>query len=222
MPTSFVRSAEAWQIIQERSHGMDDTVRFLSALGQRMEPLDCVFIQNFDLSEVPSPIESETAFLAGLTRVETLGLGRFCASLESWTRIWRSPAFQQNDTLTALDFWNGFHIPDIGVGAAAVAADICHLEVIHECLQQNLFLNEIKLPSDFLMGGALEYWEANIEPLLESNRSHLPRLEPGEDRLSVLHDAFLRVRKHPEKVFNLLVKYPLTVSHSQVVLSEAP
>jgi hypothetical protein len=60
----------------------------------------------------------------------------------------------------------------------------------------------------------LEYWRANIEPLLDLNRSHVPRLEPGEDRLSVIHDAIIRVRRHPEKVFKLLLMHPQALPHT--------
>jgi hypothetical protein len=93
-----------------------------------------------------------------------------------------------------------------------------HLEVIRECLQVNWVLQEIKIhseyPSIYLRSDALEYWRANIEPFLDLNRSHVPRLEPGEDRISVIHDAIIRVRRHPEKVFKLLLMHPQALPHT--------
>jgi hypothetical protein len=60
---------------------------------------------------------------------------------------------------------------------------------------------------------ASDYWKANIQPLLELNRGHFPRLEPDEQRLAVLQDAVIRVRNHLTKLYNLVLMYPQAFSH---------
>jgi hypothetical protein len=189
----------------------------LMALSQREVPIPFVC---FDIVEIASQWGSdtfETAFLAALSGVERICIKGFAAFFDTWARIWLSPALRQNDTLVHIDLSDTWgNIPAITYEAEGLQ----HLAVIRENLEANWFLERIEIPARYRHAAAAEYWKANIEPLLELNRSHGPRLEPGEQRLSVLHDALIRVRKHPKKAFQLLVKYPQALLVS--VTSQSP
>jgi hypothetical protein len=126
--------------------------------------------------------------------------------MDFWRRIWRSQALRTNDTLIELNITDSCST-DFGSDRMR---NLRHLEMmIYECLLTNWSLQEIKLPRYYNTDRAVsEYWRDNIEPLLELNRN----LEPGEQRLSVLHYALIRVRMHTEKAFSLLLAYPQALS----------
>jgi hypothetical protein len=198
-PPSFWRNTAASSVVIGRN--ADDDA--LNALGERDEPIPSVLLE----VEMSSTLNAshEGAFLASLNGIKNLALSwcepqiyrrmGYVASPDAWRRFWLSPALHKNESLTELTF-------------VFFRMELWHLEVIRDCMKENWFLQDIKLLLNTLTSEALAYWQANIQPLLALNRSHLPRLEPGEQRLSVLHDALVRLRNHPTKLYNFLLNYP--------------
>jgi hypothetical protein len=211
VPYSFWRETKISEITHRARNGITtaDAINILSALGERTMPIGKIRLDWIWPPQQRS-VAYENAFLAALDKVERFGVCHFRASLDAWMRIWRSRDLQMNATLLELSFMFDLDIRY----THRWALEVHHLEVIRECLQVNWVLQEIKIPHGDLLDDALEYFRANIKPLLDLNRSHVPRLEPGEDRLSVVHDAIIRVRRHPEKVFKLLLKHPQVLPHT--------
>jgi hypothetical protein len=199
IPASVWRECRALKVIFRNHQRADDDLQALTAIGQRSKPLANVAFDKFALADT---IGFNDALLGALGRITSfkLLLNGYHGSLQSWTNLWLSKSFQSNTSLMELDISRGSY--ENG------SVDDRYLEVIRECLQVNWTLQDIKFPEYLLVGNASHYWQANIEPLLELNRSHVPRLEPGWQRLSVLHDALIRVRSHPTKLYKLLLKHP--------------
>jgi hypothetical protein len=210
VPASVWREIRALKVAYWNGERNDDEtdLQALSAIGERRKPLAHVL---FDRMPAASLVGFEEALLGAFGGVISFELVQgFHCSLKTWTKLWLSDSLQTNNTLVRLDIWLGAD----GEGPA----DVRYLEAIRACLQANCFLQEFKWWHQRLVGDALVYWRANIEPLLELNRSHCPRLEPNEQRRSVLHDALIRVRNHPMKLYNLLLKYPH--AFTRIVLQE--
>jgi hypothetical protein len=210
IPASFWRVTEAFRVsFKNEEHGVDfgvkETIQALSAVGMRVTPLADV---SFHKIQMPSGSAAyEKAFLDALRGVRNFSVRlSFYSSPESWKRIWLSPTLQMNNSLLEVDLsGRGHYYPHAGDEALNMAS----LEAIRECMLVNWFIIRIKLPGCYMGTDATKtYWQTNIEPLLELNRSHCPRLAPDEQRLSVLHDAVVHVRNHPDKLRNLLHKYP--------------
>jgi hypothetical protein len=98
-------------------------------------------------------------------------------------------------------FWQGTLQPCNTMRRWYHETDARRLEVIRECLLFNWILDDTKLHRErwrraCLRGKALVDGDANVEPLLQLSQRNLPCLQPGEQRLSVLPDALVRVRQH--------------------------
>jgi hypothetical protein len=208
IPDFFWRYSEATKISynNQRDDADEDVLQALAPLGERSKPIDLVEIRNIKLSTCS--FVSKQTFLRALGGVKRMHVGCFHVCPSTWKRFWLSPLLQKNDALVDLHL---AYIPSMT--ALTRAGDWRPLEVIRDCLQTNWFLREILLPTSYLSESAeCAYWQANIEPYLVLNRRDLPRLAPGEQRLSVLHDAIVKVRNHPNKLRNLLLKFPQACS----------
>jgi hypothetical protein len=133
---------------------------------------------------------------------------RFCYQIilgddDDTTRhpYWLSQTFwsglRNNSTVTELYF-------SFGYTASPPNRLVCSrtMGYIHSCLQENWCIETIRLP--YCDPDALRYRDAHIEPLLELNKSHQPRISHNESQPVVLMDALLRIHRHTTKSFLFL------------------
>lgn len=80
------------------------------------------------------------------------------------------------------------------------------LGFIRECLQTNWFLETIDIGIRF--SPTLQaHWNQHIQPMLDTNKSHVPRVDGRERRLNVLLEALLRIQNHPAKTYLFLLEF---------------
>ena len=81
------------------------------------------------------------------------------------------------------------------------------MEVVRDCLLVNWFIQSIPTLPTYFPDDARTFWHDNVVPLLELNASHESRLAPDEGRLSVILEAIVRARSHPDKLCGILTAH---------------
>jgi hypothetical protein len=147
VPQGFWRETRSFKVFyQNTGHNGLENMRLLQEIGRRTKPINIVFLSVVDVTDMSSGL-GEFLFSKALSRVKSLRVMRFRASFDSWRAIWRYQSLR-NDTLTGLHIRGSFSI----VGCDELVC-VRHLEVIHDYLQTNWFLEEVSLPPNGLYAG---------------------------------------------------------------------